>query len=39
MTQNNHEERVWEIIAKAGICMMTTQSSGGSRAADGGATR
>lgn len=32
MKQDNHEERVWEIITKAGICMMTTHFSDGLRA-------
>jgi general stress protein 26 len=29
---DDHLDRVWDIIAKAGVCMMTTQFAGGLRA-------
>jgi general stress protein 26 len=32
MGRQAHIDRVWEVIGKAGICMMTTQFNGGMRA-------
>ena len=32
MTEQNHLGRVWEIIEKVGVCMLTTQFAGGLRA-------
>src|ERR1700687_3702085 len=32
MTKHNHLCRVWDIIEKVGVCMLTTQFSGGLRA-------
>ncbi len=32
MTKRNHLCRVWDIIEKVGVCMLTTQFSGGLRA-------
>lgn len=32
MSQQAHVDRVWEVIDKAGICMMTTRFDGGMRA-------
>jgi general stress protein 26 len=32
MSKNDHIERVWGIIEKAGVCMLTTQFAGGLRA-------
>ncbi|HEY8298859.1 MAG TPA: hypothetical protein VIF65_00100 [Methyloceanibacter sp.] len=36
MSRQAHIDRVWHVIDKAGICMMTTQFDGGMRATDGG---
>src|SRR6187399_295238 len=33
-TDESHIDRVWEVIAKAGICMMVTRFAGGLRALD-----
>ena len=32
MTEQNHLCRVWDIIEKVGVCMLTTQFAGGLRA-------
>jgi len=32
MSKNDHISRVWDIIEKVGVCMLTTQFSGGLRA-------
>ena len=32
MSKNEHLDRVWDIIEKVGICMLTTRSRGGLRA-------
>jgi general stress protein 26 len=32
MTEQNHLSRVWDIIEKVGVCMLTTQFAGGLRA-------
>ena len=39
MSRQAHIDRVWHVIDKAGICMMTTQFDGGMRATDGGPPR
>jgi general stress protein 26 len=32
MSQNDHIDRVWDIVEKVGVCMLTTQFAGGLRA-------
>ena len=32
MSKNDHIDRVWDIIKKVGVCMLTTQFAGGLRA-------
>jgi hypothetical protein len=32
MSEQDHIDRVWDIIEKVGACMLTTQSAGGLRA-------
>jgi general stress protein 26 len=32
MSQNDHIDRIWDIVEKVGVCMLTTQFAGGLRA-------